>query len=131
MINKQLLLFVLLLLTCLRGQGQSSMAAQIKYYLPGDGLSAKQVTAVAADGRGVLWIATSHGLNRFDGHAFSHWTTKEGLGSNNIRQLYIDAGRFLWLVYEDEKYVRRSGLPLEGVDIIEGKVVPIQQCLQA
>ena len=131
MINKQLLLFVLLLLTCLRGQGQSSMAAQIKYYLPGDGLSAKQVTAVAADGRGVLWIATSHGLNRFDGHAFSHWTTKEGLGSNNIRQLYIDAGRFLWLVYEDEKYVRRSGLPLEVFDIIEGKVVPIQQCLQA
>ena len=129
--NKRKLLFLsaFLLFICINLQSQSGMVAQIKYYLPSDGLAAKQVNAIAADRQGALWIATSQGLNRFDGHTFAHWTTKEGLGSNQISQLYMDAGRFLWLVYGEEKRTGRSCLPLEVFDIMAGRVVPVQQCL--
>ncbi len=126
-----LLLSALVLITFLPLQAQSSVGAQIKNYLPGDGLSAKQVNAIRADGQGMLWIATTNGLNRFDGRDFVCWTSREGLRSNGLRQLHLDGNRFLWLVYEQKnKNAQKGGLQLDVFDRIEGRVVPIGNSLQ-
>lgn len=126
-----LLLSLLMLPACFSLQAQTSMAAQIKHYLPSDGLSAKQVNAVVADGRGLIWVATANGLNRFDGRNFKHWTTREGLRHNQISHLYMDGSRFLWLVYQKEKKSTRSaGLELEVFDVVEGKLTSVDNSLK-
>lgn len=43
-----------------------------------DGLTSNSVTAIEQDVRGFVWIATSDGLNRTDGYAFTNWRAVPG-----------------------------------------------------
>jgi signal transduction histidine kinase/streptogramin lyase len=44
-----------------------------------DGLSANIVNAIVQTGDGMLWVGTGNGLDRFDGHTFSHVQTRAAL----------------------------------------------------
>lgn len=59
-----------------------------------------EVNAFAQDAEGYIWMATSHGLARFDGSGYLTWTaTKEegGLQNDNVLSLLYDSDGTLWV----------------------------------
>ena len=57
-----------------------------------DGLSNSNVSDIVQDRNGFVWIATSNGLNRFDGSNF-----KTILQGNQIRCIYEDRSGKVWI----------------------------------
>jgi len=85
-----------------------------------DGLT--NVRALLEDATGALWIGTdSGGLFRRQGQATRHWTTQNGLPSNQIRALHQDRQGRLWIgtygglcLFESDRcttYATGQGLP--------------------
>lgn len=64
-----------------------------------EGLSDNNVNHVARDRNGILWIATTEGLNSFDGNRIKtyHKYNHPELGDNNIGRFVIDAANRIWL----------------------------------
>lgn len=74
---------------------------QYKTYTTKEGLSSNTVSYALKDDNGFLWIATSNGLNRFDGNAFDHFFNNPSdsatIASNEIHNLFIDTKKQLWV----------------------------------
>jgi len=51
----------------------------IKTYTVADGLLRDGVYRIKQDSRGFLWFCTMEGVSRFDGYAFTNFTTEDGL----------------------------------------------------
>jgi len=51
----------------------------IKTYTVADGLLRDGVYRIKQDSRGFLWFCTAEGVSRFDGYAFTNFTTEDGL----------------------------------------------------
>ena len=66
-----------------------------------DGLSSNIVNAIIKDKYGLMWFATSDGLNKFDGVNFTVYRNKPGnthsLQANEILSLYEDKAGNLWV----------------------------------
>ena len=63
-----------------------------------DGLSNNNVTAVAQDRDGIIWIGTQNGLDRFDGYGFRNFYAASGsIPSNFISQIVPGRGASLWV----------------------------------
>jgi len=77
----------------------------LQRYTPDDGLSQQAITALAEDDRGLLWIGTQEGLNRFDGHRFEVLRKTPGdasdLVSSSIDSLAVDNRSRLWVGTND------------------------------
>jgi signal transduction histidine kinase len=72
----------------------------LRNYKAIDGLPQSQVRGILEDKNGYLWIGTEGGgLARFDGHSFRVYTTLDGLQSNIVYSLQIDAEENLWIVH--------------------------------
>jgi len=72
----------------------------IRSYTAIDGLPQSQVTGLAEDANGYLWIGTQGGgLARFDGREFKVYTTLDGLLSNFVNALAFDQSQNLWLMH--------------------------------
>ncbi len=71
--KKQPIIIILLLLALGRSAGQSLQENDFTRYSTAEGLSDNDVTGVTQDKKGYLWIATSSGLNRFDGTRFRQY----------------------------------------------------------
>lgn len=71
----------------------------IKHWNSADGLSSNSVRAISQDPLGYLWIGTLYGLNRFDGHQFTQFSTKTSrqLASNSINRLLLDQQGYMWV----------------------------------
>lgn len=55
------------------------------------------VTEIMQDGRGNLWFGRDgYGACRYNGHDFQHFTTKDGLPSNNVQVIEEDNQGNLW-----------------------------------
>lgn len=78
--------------------GASDLFAQldVHYFGTSKGLAQSQVTSLAEDSLGYLWIGTGSGLSRFDGANFSNYTLSDGLPNNFIWDLLIDK-KGLWI----------------------------------
>lgn len=61
------------------------------------GLSESVVNDLLQDSEGYLWIASSYGLNSFDGIQFKNYYTEDGLLDNRITALYEDKSNQLWI----------------------------------
>jgi diguanylate cyclase (GGDEF)-like protein len=65
------------------------------------GLSQASARVVLSDRRGLIWIGTQEGLNRFDGYTIKVWQHDPGdpqsLSDNNIVALHEDAAGALWI----------------------------------
>lgn len=55
-----------------------------EFYSTVNGLTQSEVSDVAQDSAGYLWVATPGGLNRYDGREFSHYTIANGLPLNDL-----------------------------------------------
>jgi signal transduction histidine kinase/ligand-binding sensor domain-containing protein len=53
--------------------------------------------AMAQDAAGRILTATDDGLARWDGHAFTSWTPREGIPETAVRALLVDADDELWI----------------------------------
>ena len=72
----------------------------IRNYKAVDGLPQSQVNIMLEDKNGYLWIGTQGGgLARFDGREFIVYTSLDGLLSNIISYLKLDAHQNLWIVH--------------------------------
>jgi len=75
-----------------------------------DGLGFRRVTAVAQDGRGLLWIGTSQGLERYDGTAFLRFGNSKQAdfpfaGSNVTDETLVALNdSTFWLLADDQLY---------------------------
>lgn len=66
-----------------------------------NGLSSSFVNAIRQDPDGFLWVATTDGLNRFDGYSFRVYRRLDGdpgsLSSNVVHSLHVDKKGRLWV----------------------------------
>ena len=67
-----------------------------------DGQGVGQITDLAFDEHGFLWLSGFGGLGRFDGHAFRHWGRPDlpGLPSSRLVDVEYAAGT-LWVLTEE------------------------------
>jgi len=69
-----------------------------------EGLSYSQVLDISQDIYGFLWIATSKGLNRYDGYNFKIFLhdpfNPESLYSNRIQQIFPDSKGNIWIGFD-------------------------------
>lgn len=91
----QKLLFISFLFSTHLIFGQSEYIADVQTYTIEEGLSHHVINGIVKDQRGVIWIATRYGLNRFDGREFKVYYIEDGLASNDVGVLYGD-GAVLW-----------------------------------
>lgn len=71
-----------------------------KKYTVEDGLSQATVNSFAMDARGLMWIGTDDGLNRFDGYQFKtyrHVGGKASLSNNVVMDVKADSDGHLWV----------------------------------
>ena len=66
-----------------------------------DGLSNSQINDIFQDSKGFIWIATSYGLNRYDGYRFrtfySDVNDTTTLRNNYVNDIWEDYAGRLWL----------------------------------
>lgn len=98
------ILFALSLITMLCHEG---MAAEYTFHSLGvrQGLSSSTVNTMLVDSRGMLWIGTSMGLNRYDGYEvrqFRYFDKEEKLPAASIGKLSEDARGNIWIDYNGD-----------------------------
>jgi signal transduction histidine kinase/DNA-binding response OmpR family regulator/ligand-binding sensor domain-containing protein len=70
----------------------------VEHFSKADGLSNNNVLCITTDERGLIWIGTAYGINRFDGKHFKTYTSRHGLRNNQVHKIIVDGPR-LWLLY--------------------------------
>ncbi|NEU09478.1 hypothetical protein GZH53_14225 [Flavihumibacter sp. R14] len=75
-----------------------SQTINFRTYKVTDGLANSNVYYSLQDSRGFLWVATSSGVNRFDGKKFELFTTDNGLADNEVLMIYEDSKGRIWFL---------------------------------
>jgi len=84
-----------------------SLPYKINYLTADDGLSRNLVAQIFKDSHGFMWIATSNGLDRYDGYDFIHFNSRNlgnALQSDNIHCVEEDVNGNLWIGTENGLY---------------------------
>ncbi|MNK06009.1 Alkaline phosphatase synthesis sensor protein PhoR [compost metagenome] len=72
-----------------------------KHYQADDGLAHNSVTSIIQDRKGLIWIGTRGGLNRFDGYSFKTYKNEKNkfgnIGNNLITTIIQDKNGMLWI----------------------------------
>jgi ligand-binding sensor domain-containing protein/signal transduction histidine kinase len=79
----------------------------IKTYTTADGLSGDSVTRVLVDKDRSLWIATHGGLNHLTNGKIGAYSTKDGLPSDDVIGLHLDANGILLIQTQNSELTRR------------------------
>lgn len=131
--------FFAVLITFFILSAQVSIASEYRYrtYDVEDGLSNNKVNCILKDSKGLLWIGTPSGLNRFDGYDFKHYFSVKDdtttLANNHIESIQEDPrGNMLiecggtYVIYDRKRDRFKRGvasiLKTYGVDITPSKI---------
>ena len=112
---------------------------QFKYLTPDDGLSSSIASCIIQDHRGLMWIGTANGLNRYDGFNFVVYKNIAGdstsLADNVIRTLFEDHNKNFFIGSEIglSRYIREKdqflnyfydpSSPLKGLSCAVSKII--------
>ncbi|MFD2787452.1 hybrid sensor histidine kinase/response regulator [Hymenobacter rubripertinctus] len=100
----------------------------LKQFGAAEGLPQPFIYALAQDAAGYLWMGTAEGLVRFDGTAFTTFTTREGLAEDFVTRLALEPGTGrLWVGhYQGGLSVSRGGgfRPVSGKAAAAGPLRP-------
>lgn len=122
-----------LLLLSLGGWGNALLAQDNplpeEYYTVDDGLSDRNVHDILQTSDGIVWLATTNGLNRFDGYdflTFNHFpNSKYRISEPDVRSLHLDTeGKIVLLYFNNYALFERldpSTLEVETVEILPDK----------
>jgi ligand-binding sensor domain-containing protein/anti-sigma regulatory factor (Ser/Thr protein kinase) len=92
----------------LSGPARAQLPAYLKFnhYFPKDGFPNALITDLSQDRQGFLWIATSAGISRFDGHSFRTYRFHAQTSSpDDTRPVFANDDRgFLWLMSQRGLY---------------------------
>ena len=81
----------------------------------------KVVFAIAEDAAGALWFGTDgEGVHRWDGSAFTSWTTADGLAGDLVRALRPDRGGGIWIGTDGGGASRFDGRTFRNVTGADG-----------
>ncbi len=108
-----------------------------------DGLTQSAVNNIGEDAAGYLWLTTARGLNRYDGQDFEQFTIADGLPSNNLTALYIDADNTVWVgdarggisiirgtrIVATIDPVSEESTPITDIESIHGRVLVVAEGL--
>jgi len=109
-LTKNVVILLAMLPTALCAQHQARIGALSK----NDGLGFRKVTTVAQDSRGLIWLGTSQGLERYDGHNFVRF------GNNKKADYFFPGGEVaaesllmrndstFWLIADGKLYAFNS-----------------------
>lgn len=93
-------IWTLLLLVFAGMVANAEESLRFKHFSVRQGLSDSNVTALAKDSRGFIWIGTKNGLNCFNGYTFKGFRNSPSdpntIAGNSIQCLYIDSGGNIW-----------------------------------
>ena len=104
---RYLLFFVFGVFFRVSSPAQQAREYSFKHFSVTSGLAANTVGAIAQDDDGYIWIATTNGLQRYDGNSFITFKAQEhnpsAIPSNHIAGLYKDRQNNLWLIADNNK----------------------------
>lgn len=89
-------------------------------YTEKDGLKNNNVTAVAEDNSGNLWIGSDGGLSVFDGKNITEYSEKGGLPAGRINSISKDKKGNMWFVVEGIGHVMFDGKNFIGYAVKKG-----------
>ena len=99
----KLIVFALVCLSCSSAFAQPQKKYLFARYGKVNGLVSDVAFSVAQDKQGYIWIATDHGLQRFDGKRFITFRQNEAdsssLPSNSMGALHLDKKGRLWIIF--------------------------------
>jgi len=79
----------------------SAQVLNVDYYTIESGLSQTSALCLIQDSKGLIWIGTQDGLNRFDGYNFKIYKNNPAdslsLSNNFINSLYEDSDGYIWI----------------------------------
>ncbi|NPA36756.1 MAG: SpoIIE family protein phosphatase [Chlorobi bacterium] len=93
-----LILFLTLTFVPVRLAGQTF---EFKIYNTSSGLPDNFIYSLTQGANGFIWIGTSEGLARYDGHEFVTFTVADSLAENFIQSLYVDSKGVLWIGHNE------------------------------
>src|SRR5215218_6777133 len=103
----RIVLFILFFLIRASAFTQQAKQYSFKHFSVINGLASNTVSSIAQDGDGYIWIATTNGLQRYDGNNFITFKAQENnpatIPSNHIVSLYKDKRNNLWLIAGNNK----------------------------
>ncbi|HET8828348.1 MAG TPA: two-component regulator propeller domain-containing protein, partial [Pelobium sp.] len=95
--------FILLLFFLLKNTYAQDL--KFKHISIDDGLSQNTVNSIAQDKKGIIWVGTLSGLNKFNGYNFTVFTHNERdsttISHNRVNVVFIDKDGKLWVGTDD------------------------------
>ncbi|MBI1228042.1 MAG: hypothetical protein GC192_22610 [Bacteroidetes bacterium] len=125
----QRLLFALLFLYLQMGVSNcQEYIANLRQIGLRDGLSHQEIHSFLQDKRGLVWVGTKYGLNRFDGKSFTNWTPIEnGMPNSPINFLMEDQAGWIWAISTKNPYLERDVMDISLVHEVSGEVQDFEQ----
>ena len=83
------------------------LVVNIRFFDQEDGLSDRSIFCTIQDDRGMMWVGTGNGLNRFDGNSFKLIEDEQGrLSSGRVNGIKKDKSGELWIQKDREPVIK-------------------------
>jgi len=90
--------FILLIISWYANFCLAQEATMYHQFSVKDGIPSSRVYKIVQDSRGIIWMATSKGVVRYDGIEFVDFTAESGMTNNEIWSLVCDDQDRIWLL---------------------------------